>query len=108
MVKINKELNRTDGGIIASGSVVAFDIIEDGQSKTVFFRIRHYVSEELKIAGKTTIYEITEFSYKNMQKQCTTEEWTTLTESAGSAALLQDWVKAIIDSEIGSGFTEII
>jgi len=110
-IKINKQLNRPDGGEIAAGSIVDFNQKTNATEEDtgiVFFLIKHYISQAAIADGKETIPVITEFKY-TLSKVCTTEEWSQLLMGENqTSVLLHDWLKEIIDSKIGLGNTEII
>jgi len=108
MIQINKELNRPDGGTVAAGSLLDYQTRMIGEKKQVVFYLSLFVSQAAKDEGKDTIPAVNEFKYVQ-SKDCTEQEWTDLTEGSGSSgALVQDWLKEIIDELIGAGNTQLV
>lgn len=110
-IKINKQLNRPDGGKVSTGSIVDFNQKTKATGEDtgiVFFLISHYISAAAITDGKETIPVITEFEY-TLSKVCDSEEWEQLLMGENqTSVLLHDWLKEIIDNKIGLGNTEII
>jgi hypothetical protein len=107
MIKINKQLQRPDGGTVSSGSIVDYTTRMLGESMQVVYYLKHYFSQAAIDDGKPTIPGVTNFGY-NQVKTCTETEWTELNLDAGAGPRVQDWLKEIIDANIGNGNTEII
>ena len=105
MIQINKQLERPDGGVVPSGSLLNYST-KFGQDLTANFYLTHWLDQDSKDAGKLPIASILDFKYA-LSKQCTAEEWVLLNE-AGSALLVENWLKSLIDSEIGAGYTVIL
>jgi hypothetical protein len=106
MIKINKELTRPDGGNVSTGSIIEYTPRFLNEIMVASFDLRHFVSVQTLLDGKKTIPSVIEFKYR-LNKQCDAEQWELL-NNAGSADLVQEWLKDLIDQEIGAGFTEII
>ena len=107
MIQINKQLQRPDKGTLSSGSIIDFTTIFPTGTLAVRYNLTHWFSELAKsevtwlpVAG------ITNFSYV-LIKECTEEEYAEL-NNAGSADLVEQWLKELIDAKIGDGYTEII
>ncbi len=112
-IKINKQLNRPDGGKVASGSVVEFNTTTVDSEKKVVFYCKQYLSETARDNGKTPVPAIVEIGSDSspyyLSKYCTDEEWDDLTIGENQTAiLLNQWLQEIIDSLIGLGYTEIV
>jgi len=107
MIVINKQLQRPDKGMVSTGSIINYTARFLEENLTVVFDLTHWFSEAAKTEGGwLPINRITNFSYIQM-KECTAEEWALL-DDAGSVALVEGWLKEIIDEKIGTGFTEIV
>lgn len=107
MIKINKQLQRPDKGTLSSGSIIDYNTKFIGESMTVIYMLTHWFNELARTEeGWLPVAGITNFSYRQT-KVCTPEEWALL-DDAGATALVQDWLKEIIDSKIGVGNTEIV
>jgi len=107
MIKINKQLQRPDKGTLSAGSIIDYNAKFIGETKTVAYFLTHWFNELARTEeGWKPIAGIINFKYIQ-SKQCTDEEWALLDES-GAAVLVQDWLVAIIDAEIGNGYTEIV
>lgn len=110
-IKINKQLNRPDGGVVDAGSIVDFNQSTHSNGDdtgTVFFAVSLYISEEAIEEGKKAVPSIVEFGWQ-LPKECDVAEWSELLMGENQTAILMhDWLKEIIDSKIGEGFTEII
>jgi hypothetical protein len=108
MIKINKQLQRPDGGNVSTGSIIDYNSRFIGKGRIVSFDLMHHFSESALNEGKQLIPSITNFIYR-LNKECTIEEWTELMIGAdASGDLVQNWLKKLIDVKIGSGYTEII
>jgi len=107
MIKINKQLQRKDKGAVSTGSIIDFTTFFISEKLIIRYNLTHWFSQAAKDESTwLPISGITEFDY-TIIKECTVEEWTLLDE-AGSAELVQNWLKEIIDSKIGTGKTEIV
>ena len=106
MLKINKQLNRPDGGEVQSGSVIKYDVRLNTKSSTVWFFLNHYISEDTLNEGKQNISKINEFNYK-LYRECSQVEWDMLNDS-NSAELVAGWLLELIENKIGSGYIQII
>ena len=108
MIKINKQLQRPDGGTVSSGSIIDYNSKFIGKTKQVVYFLKHYFSESAIENGKRAIPAITNFAYRQV-KECSDAEWIELNMGPDpSGVLVQLWLQEIIDSKIGEGFTEII
>lgn len=105
-IKVNKRLNRPDGGIVASGSIVKYDTRLNSKSLVVWFFLNHYITQTALDNGKRPIQAIKEFEYK-IFKECTPEDWAKLNDS-GSAQLVEGWLKSELETRLGEGLVEII
>jgi hypothetical protein len=110
MIKINKQLQRPDKGTLSAGSIIDYTTNFNGDKKIVRFNLTHWFNElakeKAKEDGWLPVQAITNFIYIQL-KECTDEEWASLND-AGSAEMVELWLKDIIDAEIGNGSTEII
>ena len=110
MIKINKQLQRPDKGMVSSGSIIYYTAQFIEEKNTIRFNLTHWFSLSAKETSNTDgwlpIPKVKDFSYIQL-KECTDEQWKLL-DDAGSAALVKDWLKEIIESQIGLGNTEII
>ena len=107
-IKVSKQLNRLDLGIIESDSIVECNPIVIEDSKQIMFPIKLYVNDDAMDSNISIIGGCQEFKQMRLSKSCTDGEWTALNEDAGSRDLVCGWFKAAIDDVIGVGFTEII
>ena len=107
MIKINKQLQRPDGGTVSAGSIVDYSTRMLGSTMQVVYYLKHYFSQTAIDEGKPTIPAVTNFNYK-IVKNCTEQEWEELNLDAGAGPRVQDWLKEILDELIGAGNTEII
>jgi hypothetical protein len=108
MIKINKQLQRPDGGTVSSGSIIDYNSRFIGKGMIISFDLMHHFSESALEDGKPLIPEIKNFAYR-LNKECTEEEWAKVMigeEPAGP--LVQLWLQELIDEKIGEGNTEII
>ena len=110
-IKINKQLNRPDGGKITSGSVATSNPSFDEGNMRVIFPTYLYVSEASKNEGKAVIPACVELTSrksmpKRLVKQCTIEEWEAINLGANAGILTMQWFQTCIDEVIGAGFTE--
>jgi hypothetical protein len=110
MIKINKQLQRPDKGTLSSGSLIYFSTQFNGEKKVVRFNLTHWFNQLAKdnheIDGWKPVEEVTDFKYM-LIKECTNEEWDAL-DGSGSTLMVKGWIKELIDSKIGDGYTEII
>jgi hypothetical protein len=110
MIQINKQLQRPDKGTLSSGSIIDYTAQFIGSKKTIRFNLTHWFNLIAKDTaaedGWLPVAGITNFKYIQL-RECTDAEWDSL-DDAGSAVMVQDWLKEIIDSKIGAGNTEII
>lgn len=107
-VKISKQLNRLDLGIIESNCIVECNPIVIEDSKQIMFPIKLYVNDDAMDSKVSLIGGCQEFKQMRLTKSCTDGEWTALNEDSGSRDLVCGWFKTAIDDVIGVGFTEII
>jgi len=107
-IKISKQLNRLDLGIIESDSILECNPIVIEDSKQIIFPIKLYVNQGAVDSKVSLIGGCQEFKQMRLNKYCTDGEWTALNEDAGSRDLVCGWFKTAIDDVIGVGFTEII
>ena len=107
MIKINKQLQRPDKGTLESGSIIDFTTIFPTGTLAVRYNLTHWFSESAKDEGTwLPVAGITNFKYV-LIKECTEAEYAEL-NNAGSADLVEAWLKDLIDAEIGANYTEII
>tara|TARA_R110000824_G_scaffold289801_2_gene478326 strand:- start:141 stop:473 length:333 start_codon:yes stop_codon:yes gene_type:complete len=110
MIQINKELTRPDKGIVAAGSLIRFSTIFPSGTMEVRYNLKHWVDKDAMDAPKKDgwlpITSVRDFSYIQI-KQCTPEEYARIND-AGSAQLVESWLKELIDVKIGNGNTKII
>jgi len=108
-VKINKQLNRPDGGLVASGSLAVCNNPQQIVStKQVVFVCPIYLTETAFDNGKKNVPEIDQFKTFKLVKQCTDQEWTDLNDAAGAGVLVGTFMQECIDAVLGDGFTELI
>jgi len=110
MIQINKQLQRPDKGTLSSGSIIDYTAQFIGAKKVIRFNLTHWFNLAAKDAPKEDgwmpVAGITNFKYVQL-RECTDEEWLSL-DDAGSAVMVEGWLKEIIDSKIGVGNTVII
>jgi len=107
MIQINKQLQRPDKGTLSAGSIIDFTTIFPTGTLSVRYNLTHWFNQLAKDEdGWLPVAEITNFSYI-LIKECTIAEYDKLND-AGSADLVQLWLKELIDSKIGAGNTEIV
>lgn len=107
MLKINKQLNRPDGGKVNSGSIVKYSTrFNTKGGLVIWYFLDHYLNSTSLENGKKTIPETLEVP-KSMYKECTEEEWAKLNE-AKSAEQVELWLKEGLEGIIGEGYIEII
>jgi len=108
-VKINKQLNRPDGGVVASGSLaVCNNPMPLVNTKQVVFLSPIYLTETSYDNGKTNIPAIDQFKTFKLVKQCDDAEWDALNDDAGAGVLMGTFMAECIDAVIGAGFTELV
>ena len=107
-IKVSKQLNRLDLGIIESDSILECNPIVMEDSKQIMFPIKLYVNQGAMDSKVSLIGGCQEFKQMRLTKSCTDGEWTALNEDSGSRDLVCGWFKTAIDDVIGVGFTEII
>lgn len=108
-VKINKALNRPDGGSVSSGSLAVCNNPQQlVNSMQVVFLTNFFITETAYQNGKTPIPQLDKFPSMKLIKQCSEEEWADLNDSAGAGALVGLFMQECIDAIIGGGSTEII
>jgi hypothetical protein len=109
-ILINKQLQRPDKGTLSAGSVIDFNTKIVSETKTVVYFLRHWFNQLAKETaaedGWLPVNGVKNFSYR-LAKECNDEEWEQL-NGPGSPELVQEWLKEIIDSKIGVGYTEIV
>ena len=106
MLKINKQLNRPDGGKINSGSIITFDPIPRTNDGDVVFSMKHYVSETTLNNSKKPIHKIDEFDY-TIKRPTTPDEFASL-NNAGAVDLMTGWLVTELESKLGVGTIETI
>ena len=111
MIKINKQLQRPDKGTLSAGSIIDFSPqLIGGEKNIVRFNLTHWFNqlakETWKEEGWKPVAGIKNFKY-TLLKECTSEEWESLNDE-GSTLMIEGWLKELIDSELGDGYTEII
>jgi len=107
MIKIDKQLQRPDKGTLSSGSIIDFTTIFPTGILSVRYNLTHWFNELAKSEGNwLPVQGVTNFKYV-LIKECTEEEYAKLNET-GSADLVEEWLKELIDTSIGEGYTEII
>jgi hypothetical protein len=99
MIKINKQLSRTDGLVIPSGSVIDYKVRKIENDLYLHFILKHYLNEEKKYLP---INFVNEFAYKVYLK-CEPKQFESLTDYS-----IQMLLKEHIDSKLGVGYSEII
>ena len=107
MIKINKQLQRPDGGTVSAGSIVDYNSKFIGKGMIISFQLMHYFSESAIESGKTLIPAITNFKYR-LNKECTAEQWVEIFTQANAGIYVETLLKDLIDEKIGEGFTEIV
>lgn len=107
-VKISKQLERNDKGVILSDSIAESNPVMKEDSKTILFPISLYVNEEAMNEKVPVIGGCVSFHQMRVSKVCSDSEWSDMNDNAGSGALVTGWFKEAIDNSIGLGFTELI
>lgn len=107
-VKISKQLNRNDMGVILADSIAESNLIIKESSKTLLFPIKLYVNEDAMNDGVSVLGGCQEFKQMRLYKECSDSEWVKMNDDAGSGDLVTRWYKEAIDNAIGTGFTEIL
>jgi hypothetical protein len=107
-IKVSKELNRLDLGIILADSILECNPIIMEDTKQIMFPIKLYVSQSAMDSKVSLVGGCQEFKQMRLHKSCSDTEWNALNEDAGSRDLVCGWFKTAIDDAIGLGFTEII
>ena len=89
-IKINKQLNRPDGGTVSSGSIASSNprMIEQEAGGVVKFITTLHFSESAMNDDKPGVPAVTQFSYKGLQKTCTQAEWDAMNDEADAGALV--------------------
>lgn len=111
MIQINKQLQRPDKGTLSSGSIIDYATqFIGGDDNVIRFNLRHWFNQLAKDTHKEEgwrpVKKVNNFAYVQI-KRCTDAEWESL-NNEGSAVMVQEWLKELIDVELGDGFTEII
>lgn len=107
MIKINKQLQRPDGGTVSSGSIIDYNSRFIGKGMIISFDLMHHFSKVALEADKPLIPSITNFPYK-LNKECTIEEWSDIFTKPDAGIYVETLLKDLIDEKIGEGNTEII
>ena len=109
MIQINKQLQRLDGGVVPSGSIIDYRYLLIDSSEQIIFRLKHSFNQAAKDDSKPFIVGVEDFSYK-LTKTFTSNEWADLgaADPTDEATMIEGWLKEIIDGLIGVGYTEII
>lgn len=109
-IKINKQLQRPDKGPLSPGSIIDFTPILPVGTQKIRYNLIHWfdelTKEEATEKGWFPIESITNFKYI-LIKECTDEEFAKLKE-ANADILIEQWLKELIDLQIGDGNTEMI
>jgi len=114
-LKINKKLNRPDGGVISAGSVAKSIAVFNEDTMEVNFPLYLYVSENALNNNKKPIPSCVEFSSRltsgkselvRMVKKCSEDEWLEVNTGGQAGQLTNEWFKNCIDEIIGAGYTE--
>ncbi len=109
IVKITKQLDRPDGGKVASGSIAVCNSPRQVvNEKAVVFIIAFFINQTAIDSGKTNIPQLVKFPTMKLVKMCSDDEWTELSDDAGAGALVGKFMKECIDAAIGDGFAELI
>ena len=106
MIKITKELQRPDKGIVPTDSLVNYTARFLQDELTVVFDLVHWLNQEAKDGEWLPIPKVIEFDYR-LSRLCTVEEWMKL-DDAGASSMVEEWLKEVIDGKIGVGYTEIL
>jgi len=106
MIKITKQLQRPDGGTVASGSLIKFNPLFNKDSLSVRYNMTHYFSQSALDSKKKPVPGVTNFPYV-LIKMCTPDEYLKL-ELADAPTLVEQWLADEIGGKIGVGNTVII
>ena len=107
MIKINKQLQRPDGGTVSAGSIIDYNSKFIGKGMIISFQLMHHFSESAIEGGKPLIPSITNFKYR-LNKECTAEQWSEIFTQPDAGIYVETILKDLIDEKIGAGFTEIV
>ena len=109
IVKITKQLDRPDGGKVASGSIAVCNSPRQVVSEqAVEFNTEFFINQTAIDNGKTNIPALVKFPKMKLIKMCSDDEWTELNDDAGAGALIGKFMTECIDEVLGDGFTELI
>jgi len=110
MIQINKQLQRPDKGTLSAGSIIDYNTKFIGDGMIVRYSLTHWFNllakETAKEEGWMPVAKVLNFDYVQI-KECTQEEWDSLND-AGSAGMVQVWLKELIEGKVGNGTTEIV
>lgn len=111
MIQIDKQLIRLDKGPLKAGSLIEFKPTFIADKKIIRYNLTHWVNELARKTAKEDkwfpVMGVKNFDYI-LIKECTDEEWSDYNTKPDSGALVEGWLKQIIDSKIGDGNTVII
>jgi hypothetical protein len=102
MILINKQLNRNDGLIIPSGSILDFKVRKIERDLNLHFILKHYVNFQGFEDKLLPINSNKDFSYK-VYINLPEKQFETLTDYS-----IEMILKEFIDSKLGVGYTQII
>lgn len=107
MIKINKSLQRPDGGNVSAGSIIDYNSRFIGKGMIISFVLMHHFNESAIETDKPLIPKIKNFAYR-LNKECTEEQWATIFTQPDAGIYVETLLKEMIDALIGAGNTEII
>lgn len=114
-IKITVQLDRPDGGVVDADSIaVSNPVTKEAKmpiaddAGIVMFPIKLYFSEADLAANKPVVPAVTDFTYKEINKQCTEVEWDAMNNDPDSGALVAGWMKTALEAFVGVGNCEII
>ena len=103
MLIIDKQLDRSDGTPVVTGSLVIGNQKQDERNKIIRWEIEHFLDQDSIDSGKDTIRGgVLNFKI-GQSKKCTEQQWDEITKSANSGALLETWLMDILNEIIGQG-----
>lgn len=109
IVKINKQLDRPDGGKVASGSIaVCNEPRQVINKKTVVFLMPIFLNQTAIDNKKSHIPALVLFPIFKLIYKCTDEEWAELIDDSSAGAYMGLLMEKAIAAQIGDGFTELI
>ncbi len=107
-VEITKQLDRPDGGVVASGSIADSNPVFIESEKAIKFPTKLMLNQQAIDDGKQPVPSINEFKFNKLVKMCSDSEWDAVNDDSGAGLLVTQFYQEVIAEHIGDGFTNLI